>query len=81
MRREDSFQVINNRVELSVKLVETNRYNVCVLVYLLLKSVLILPVAMTSAERAFSSMNFVKNKLRNRMSDGLLDDCLLTFIE
>uniref|UniRef100_A0A0A9AME3 Uncharacterized protein n=1 Tax=Arundo donax TaxID=35708 RepID=A0A0A9AME3_ARUDO len=26
-------------------------------------------------------MNFVKNKLRNRMSDSLLGDCLFTFIE
>jgi hypothetical protein len=31
------------------------------------------------AERAFLAMNFVK--LRNGMSDCLLDDCLLTFIE
>jgi hypothetical protein len=51
------------------------------LVYLLLKLVLILPVAMTSVERAFSTTNFVKNSLRNRMNDGLLDDCLVTFIE
>jgi hypothetical protein len=42
---------------------------------------LILPVATTGIERAFSAMNFVKNKLINRMSDSLLDDCLLTFIE
>jgi hypothetical protein len=34
-----------------------------------------------SVERAFSVINFVKNKLRNRMSDDLLDDCLVTFIE
>jgi hypothetical protein len=26
-------------------------------------------------------MNFVKNRLRNRMNDGLLDECLVTFIE
>jgi hypothetical protein len=26
-------------------------------------------------------MKFVKNRLRNRMNDGLLDDCLVTFIE
>jgi hypothetical protein len=38
-------------------------------------------VATTSVERAFSVINFVKNKLRNRMSDDLLDDCLVTFIE
>jgi hypothetical protein len=64
-----------------VKLVQTNRHNVYDLVYLLLKLVLILPVATASVERAFSTMNFVKNRLRNRMNDGLLDDCLVTFIE
>jgi hypothetical protein len=35
----------------------------------------------TSVERAFLTMNFVKNRLRNRMNAGLLDDCLVTFIE
>ncbi|RLN03186.1 uncharacterized protein C2845_PM13G01140 [Panicum miliaceum] len=26
-------------------------------------------------------MDFVKNKRRNKISDSLLDDCLVTFIE
>jgi hypothetical protein len=64
-----------------VKLVEINRHNIYDLVYLLLKLVLILPVATTSVERAFSMMIFVKNRLRNRMNGCLLDDCLVTFIE
>jgi hypothetical protein len=81
MRRVDSFQSINNLVDLSVKFVETNRHNVYNLVYLLLKLVLILPVTTTSVERAFSMMDFVKNRLRNMMNDGLLDGCLVTFIE
>jgi hypothetical protein len=81
MRREDSFQGINNIVDLSVKFVETNRHNVYDLVYSLLKLVLILPVATSSVERAFSTMNFVKNRLRNRMNYGLLYDCLVTLIE
>jgi hypothetical protein len=81
MRREDNFKGINNLVDLSVKLVQTNRHNVYDLIYLLFKLVLILPVATASVERAFSTMNFVKNRLRNRMNDDLLDDCLVTFIE
>jgi hypothetical protein len=64
-----------------MKLVETNRHNIYDLVYLLLKLVLILPVATTSVKRAFSMMNFINNRLRNRMNDGLLNDCLVTFIE
>jgi hypothetical protein len=81
MRHDDRFSGIENLVDLSVKLVETNRHNVYDLVYLLLKIVLLLPVATTSVERAFSSMDFVKTKQRNKMSDSLLDDCLVTFIE
>jgi hypothetical protein len=37
--------------------------------------------ATTSVERAFSAMSLVKTKLRNKMGDSLLDDCLVTFIE
>jgi hypothetical protein len=50
------------------------------MVYELLKLVLLLPVA-TSVERVFSAMILVKTKLRNKMEDSILDDCLVTFIE
>ena len=51
------------------------------MVYELLKLVLLLPVATASVERVFSAMVLVKTKLRNKMGDSLLDDCLVTFIE
>ena len=51
------------------------------MVYLLLKLVLLLPVATASVERVFSAMALVKTKKRNKLGDGLLDDCLQTFIE
>jgi hypothetical protein len=51
------------------------------LVYLLLKLVLILLVATVSVERAFFAMSLLKNKLRNSMSDDLLNYCLVIFIE
>jgi hypothetical protein len=38
-------------------------------------------VATASVERIFSAMTFIKNKLRNKMGDSLLDHCLMTFIE
>jgi hypothetical protein len=47
-------------------------------VYKLLKLVLVLPVATASVERIFSTMNYVKNKLRNKMGDQYLNDCLVT---
>jgi hypothetical protein len=51
------------------------------MVYELLKLVLLIPVATTSVERVFSAMILVKTKLRNKMGDSILDDCLVTFIE
>jgi len=81
LRKDDSFKDLNNLVDLSVKLVETQRDKVYDLVYLLLKLVLILPVATASVERAFSAMNSVKNKSRNRLSDSVLDAILCTYIE
>jgi hypothetical protein len=31
--------------------------------------------------RLFSSVNYVKNKLRNNMGDEYLNNCMVTFIE
>jgi hypothetical protein len=81
MRQDDIFKSLGNIVDLSVKLVETKRHIVYDLVYMLLKLVLLLPVAIASVERICYAMSLVKSKLRNKMSDSLLDDCLVTFIE
>ena len=81
MRRDERFGNVKSLAELSVKLVETKKNIKHDLVYKLLKLVLVLPVATASVERIFSSMNHVKNKLRNRMGDQYLNDCLVTFIE
>ena len=51
MRRDDRFKCLKSLGELSVKLVETQKHVLYDLVYLLLKMVLILPVATTSVER------------------------------
>ncbi|KAL8481039.1 hypothetical protein ACS0TY_027539 [Phlomoides rotata] len=42
---------------------------------------LILPVATSTVEKAFSAMKFIKSSLRNRIRDKLLNDCLVTYIE
>ena len=81
MRRDDRFKNLKNIVQLSVMLVETNKSITYHLVYKLLKLLLILPVATASVERVFSSMTFVKNKLRNKMGDQFLNECLVKFIE
>jgi hypothetical protein len=81
IRQDDCFKDLDNLVDLSVKLVETSRHTVYDMVYLLLKLLLILPVATTTVERAFSASALVKPKKRNKLGDTLLDDCLVTFIE
>ena len=51
------------------------------LVYSLVTLALILPVATATVERAFSVMNIIKNRLRNRIGDQWMNDCLVTYIE
>jgi hAT family C-terminal dimerisation region len=59
---DGDFLEINNLVELSQKMMKKNRHNVYLLVYKLMKSCLLLPVATASVERVFSSMNLMKNR-------------------
>jgi hypothetical protein len=47
----------------------------------LIRLVLTLPVSTATTERAFSAMKLVKSRLRNKMEDGFLRDCLVTYIE
>nr|KAJ0222367.1 hypothetical protein LSAT_V11C200065820 [Lactuca sativa] len=81
MKKDDRFQGLKDLKELSKVMVRSNKDKVFDHVYLLIKLVLILPVATASVERTFSAMTFVKNKLRNSMGDQLLNDCLVTYIE
>ncbi|XP_021745267.1 zinc finger MYM-type protein 1-like [Chenopodium quinoa] len=81
MLNDDRFQGLNDLNSLSMMLVKTNKHKTFPLIHLLIKLMLILPVATASVERVFSAMTCVKNKLRNSMGDQLMNDCLVTFIE
>lgn len=81
VRSATEFSTLNGIGSLAEKLVQTQRSVVYRLVYLLVKLALTLPVTTASVERAFSAMKIVKNRLRNRMGDQFLNDCLITFIE
>ncbi|XP_062213749.1 uncharacterized protein LOC133914723 [Phragmites australis] len=81
VRRDERFKDVKNLADLSIKLVETKKSGTFKVVYKLIKLVLILPVATASVERVFSSMTYVKNKLRNKMRSQYMNDCLVTFIE
>jgi len=41
----------------------------------------ILSVATATVERAFSTMNIIKNRLHNQIKDQWMNDCLVTYIE
>ena len=81
VRLDDRFVDLTSIGELSRKLVQTKKHRVYHLVYLLVRLALLLPVATTTVERAFSAMKLVKTSLRNRLGDGLMNDYLLTYIE
>ena len=66
---DNNFSGLKGIGELARKLVGIKKDKLYSLVYLLVTLALILPVATTRVERAFSAMNFVKNRLRNRMGD------------
>ena len=51
------------------------------MVYLLVILALILLVAITIVERAFSIMNIIKNRLRNQIGDQWMNDYLVTYNE
>ncbi|KAG4387320.1 hypothetical protein GLYMA_11G176303v4 [Glycine max] len=81
MRSNVEFSSLKGIKNLSEKLVEIGRHIVYPLVYLHLKLAMILPVATSTVERAFSAMKIVKNRLRNRLGDTWMNDCLVTYIE
>ena len=51
------------------------------LIYSLVTLALILLVATVTVERAFSTMNIIKNRLHNKIGDQWMNDCLVTYIE
>ena len=81
VRSDDQFCNLKGISELAQKMVTNDKHIGYPLVYLLIKLALLLPVAMATVERAFSAMKIIKNALRNRMGDELLNDCLVKYIE
>ena len=81
IRTNRKFLEVKGMSGLAQKMIETKKDLVCTLVYLLLKLALTLPIATATIERVFSAMKIVKNRLRNRMEDEWMNDCLLVYIE
>ncbi|XP_062080273.1 uncharacterized protein LOC133785028 [Humulus lupulus] len=81
VRTTEKFLGLKSIGDLAQKMVETKKDIVYPLVYRLITLALILPVVTAMVERVFSSMNILKNRLRNRMGDQWMNDCLLVYIE
>jgi hypothetical protein len=62
-------------------MVELKRHIVFPLAYRLIELALLLLVATASIQRAFSTMKIIKTELRNKMSDGWLNDLMVVYIE
>jgi hypothetical protein len=79
--RIEEFKDCYDLVSLSKTMVQLERHIVFPLVYRIIELALLLPVATTTVERAFSAMKIIKTKLRNKMTDGWLNDLIVCYIE
>uniref|UniRef100_A0A0A9GHJ6 Uncharacterized protein n=1 Tax=Arundo donax TaxID=35708 RepID=A0A0A9GHJ6_ARUDO len=75
------FQNLTSVADLCCRLAETKKSDDYHLIDRLIRLVLTLPVSTAITERAFSAMKLVKTRLRNKMEDGFLRDCLVIYIE
>ena len=69
MQSIEEFLVFRRIGQLVEKMVEMKKNVSYLLVYSLVTLALILLVATTTVERAFSTMNIIKNRLRNQIGD------------
>ncbi|GJZ82507.1 zinc finger MYM-type protein 1-like protein [Tanacetum coccineum] len=81
VKKDKRFKGLNDIKKLSKKLVQVEKHEVFNLVYLLIKLVLILPVATASVQRGFWRMAFVEKELKSNTGDQLLNDRMVTYIE
>jgi hypothetical protein len=80
VRRVDEFKACHDLASIAKTMVEIGRDTVFPLVYRLIELALLLPVATTTVERAFSAMKIIKIELRNKMSDYWLNDLMVIYI-
>ena len=81
MCNNDLFLELQGVSELAEKLMNIRKNETYPLVYLLVKLILTLLVAIATVKRSFSVMKYIKNELRNRMGDQWMNDCLIAYIE
>jgi len=79
--QHSSFRALSNISELCQWLVSTGKSVIYQLVFRVIVLVLTLLVSTATTERAFSAMNIVKTRLRNKIKDEFLTDSLMVYIE
>ncbi|GJW55520.1 zinc finger MYM-type protein 1-like protein [Tanacetum coccineum] len=79
--KDDSFVDLNGITDLAIMMVKKRKHISYPLVYRLLKLALVLPVATASVERCFSAIKIIKSDLRNRISQGFLNSCVICGVE
>jgi hypothetical protein len=62
-------------------MVQLERHIVFSLVYHIIELALLLPMATATVERAFSAMKIIRTELRNKITDGWLNDLMVCYIE
>ena len=75
------FKKLSSISELCQWLVKTWKSLFYSYIYRLITLVVTLPVSTATTERAFSAMNIIKNRLRNKMEDDFLMDFMILYIE
>jgi hypothetical protein len=81
VRRIDDFKSCHDLGSLAKTMVATKKHITFPSVYHIIELALILPVATSSVERAFSAMHLIKTELRNKMGDEWLNNLLVCYIE
>ena len=81
MQSTEEFSAFRGIGQLVEKMIEMKKNVSYPLIYLLMTLALILLVTTATVERAFSTMNIIKNRLRNQIGDQWMNDCLVTYIE
>ena len=86
MQSTEEFSAFKGIEQLVEKMIEMKKNVSYPLIYLLVTLALFLLVTTATVERVFSTMNIIKNRLRNQigdqqMNDWQMNDCLVTYIE
>ena len=77
----EEFSALRGIGQLVEKMIEMKKNVSYPLIYLLVILALILLATTATVERTFSTMNIIKNRLRNQIGDQWMNDCLVTYTE